>query len=70
MNDINALSYEQAYRDLNDLVAQLESGDLPLDESVRLYERGRLLAAHCQKLLDAAELRIQRLNDDGGLSAF
>ena len=70
MDAINALSYEQAYNDLNDLVAQLESGDLPLDESVKMYEKGRLLAAHCQKLLDTAELRIQRLNDDGGLSDF
>ena len=70
MDDINALSYEQAYSELNDLVARIETGDLPLDESVRLYERGRLLAGHCQKLLDAAELRIQRLNDDGSLSAF
>ena len=70
MDDIKNLSYEQAYRELNDLVGQLEAGDLPLDDSVRLYERGRLLASHCQTLLDAAELRIQKLNDDGSLSSF
>lgn len=70
MNDIKNLSYETAYSELTELVARLENGDLPLDESVKLYERGRVLAAHCQKLLDAAELRIQKLNDDGGLVAF
>lgn len=70
MDTLKSLSYEQAYTELADLVARLEGGDLPLDESVRLYERGRLLAGHCQKLLDAAELRIQKLNDEGGLSDF
>lgn len=65
MEDINALSFEQAYAELEALVARLESGDLPLEESVALYERGRRLSAHCQHLLDQAELRVNRLDDDG-----
>jgi exodeoxyribonuclease VII small subunit len=66
--DISNLSYEAAYAELETIIARLETGDLPLDESVTLYARGRQLSAHCQALLDAAELRIQQVDDDGSLS--
>lgn len=65
MNDINELSFEQAYQQLEESIARLESGELALEESVSLYEKGRLLAAHCQKLLDNAELRIKKIDDSG-----
>ncbi len=58
-DDIKQLSYEEAYQELESLVARLESGELPLEESVNLFERGQSLAAHCQALLEAAELKIQ-----------
>lgn len=67
MDDINALSFEQAYQQLEDSIAKLESGELALEESVSLYEKGRLLAAHCQKLLDNAELRIKKIDDSGNV---
>lgn len=75
MNAINApsfenLSYEAAYAELEGIISKLESGELPLEESVSLYERGRALAAHCQAVLDKAELRINQLNDDGSISAL
>jgi exodeoxyribonuclease VII small subunit len=70
MTAINELSFEQAYYELETIVTRLESGDLPLEQAVTLYEQGRLLAAHCQKLLDSAELRIQKLADDGKLTAL
>ena len=54
-------SYEKAYTELQDIVAKLEAGDLPLEEALALYERGRALAKACTELLDKAELRIRKL---------
>ncbi len=68
MNDETTLSFEDAFRRLEDIVARLEAGDLSLDESLALYEQGQQLARHCSQLLDAAELRVQQLNEDGSLS--
>ena len=62
--DIAALSFDKALDELRDVVARLEHGSLPLEESIALYERGALLHQHCSELLDAAELRVQRLVDD------
>jgi exodeoxyribonuclease VII small subunit len=61
MSSIDALSFEAAYAELEQIITRLESGELPLDESVTLFERGRLLAEHCQALLDKAELRVSQL---------
>jgi len=55
-------TFEDAYRELGDIVDRLESGELSLDESVALYERGRTLVLACQKQLDTAELTIRRLS--------
>jgi exodeoxyribonuclease VII small subunit len=60
---IEDLTFEQAYTELEACVAKLESGELPLDESLALYERGQALAAYCGKMLDAAELKIERLEE-------
>lgn len=68
MNDETTLSFEDAFKRLEDIVARLEAGDLSLDESLALYEQGQQLARHCSQLLDAAELRVQQLNEDGSLS--
>lgn len=65
MNPINDLSFEIAFAELETIVAQLESGDLALEDSVTLFERGRQLSAHCQSLLDKAELRVTQTGDDG-----
>ncbi|MEM9952281.1 MAG: exodeoxyribonuclease VII small subunit [Chloroflexota bacterium] len=68
MDNINELSFEQAFDQLDEVLAQLESGDLTLEEQVTMSEQGKLLATHCQKLLDSAELRIKKLESDGTLS--
>ncbi|MBA3871985.1 MAG: exodeoxyribonuclease VII small subunit [Chloroflexota bacterium] len=65
MSDINELSFETAYEELEGIISKLESGDLPLDDSVTLFERGRLLSERCQSLLDKAELRVSQLTSDG-----
>lgn len=54
-------SYEALYVQLQEVVARLEQGELPLDETIRLYEQGVRLAAACQQLLDTAELRVREL---------
>lgn len=54
-------TYEELYAQLQDIVASLESGDIALEDTVKLYEQGIFLAAACQHLLDTAELRIQQL---------
>ena len=65
MDEINSLSYEEAYEELEALVARMESGELPLEKSVALYERGQRLAAHCQALLEEAELKIKLVDEAG-----
>ncbi len=59
------LSFEAAYAELETIIARLDSGDLTLEDSVVLFERGRALAQHCQSLLDNAELRVNQLLDGG-----
>lgn len=58
------LSYEKAFEEMNAILAQLEENDKSLEDSVKLFERGQALAKHCAKLLDNAELKVQRLTDD------
>lgn len=67
---ISDLSYEQAFAELQEVITSLESGDKPLEETLALYERGQALHLHCAALLDKAELRVQQLNEDGGLEDF
>ena len=62
--DIVALSFEDALRELEDVVRKLESGDVPLDQSIDLYERGDALRQHCQKRLDSAQARIEAIVAD------
>lgn len=62
------ISFEAAFAELETIFTRLDSGELTLDESVALFERGRKLSDLCQKLLDEAELRISQLTDDGRLN--
>lgn len=59
--DIAALSFEDALRALEDIVRKLEGGEVPLDATMDLYERGEKLRKHCQARLDAAQLRIEKI---------
>ena len=56
-------SFEKAFRRLEETVAKLEEGGLPLEQALALYEEGMRLAQSCQELLDQAELRITRLQE-------
>jgi exodeoxyribonuclease VII small subunit len=61
------MSFEKALAELEQIVAKLERGDVPLEESIALYERGEALKAHCERVLKAAEMRVEkiRLGADG-----
>lgn len=59
--EIAGMSFEDALRALEDVVRRLESGDVPLDDSITLYERGEALRKHCQARLDAAQARIEKI---------
>ncbi len=58
------LSFEEALQGLTALVEKLESGELPLEESVAAFERGVKLSRRCEALLDHAEQRLQLLDED------
>ncbi len=57
------LTFEQALSGLSDLVEKLESGELPLEESVAAFEQGVILSRRCESLLEGAEQRLQVLNN-------
>lgn len=57
------LTFEEAFSELEQVVAQLEAGATTLDEALRLYERGTSLSEHCAMLLERAELRVNQLRD-------
>ncbi len=58
--DIERLSFEKAFTELEDTVQRLEAGDLTLEQAIALYERGMCLAQHCNSALDAAELQVRK----------
>lgn len=62
------LSFEEALRRLEAIVQQLERGDVPLEQSITLYEEGNRLRAQCQNRLDMAQARIEQImgNAEGG----
>lgn len=55
------LSFEQAMKELEGIVNRLERGDVPLEESIGLYEKGDALRRHCDKLLKAAEAKVEKI---------
>lgn len=59
--------FESSLKKLEEIVTELESGDLPLEKSIKAFEDGIKLTRHCQKLLTDAELKIEKLvdSDDG-----
>jgi exodeoxyribonuclease VII small subunit len=58
---VDDLPFEEAFEELEQVVRQLEEGQLSLDESLALFERGQALSARCQQLLETAELKVQQL---------
>lgn len=58
---IEGLSFEAALRELESIVGRLEQGEVDLEDSIALYERGTALKAHCEKKLKSAEARLEKI---------
>jgi exodeoxyribonuclease VII small subunit len=63
-DDIAGLPFEKAVAELETIVGRLERGDVALEESIAIYERGEALKKHCEKLLTVAEKRIEKIRLD------
>lgn len=65
--DIKEMTFERALKELEAIVGRLERGDVELEESIAIYERGELLRDHCDRLLKQAEAKVEKLtfNADG-----
>ncbi|MDX5593123.1 exodeoxyribonuclease VII small subunit [Pseudovibrio sp. SPO723] len=61
---VEALSFETALAQLETIVRDLEQGNVPLEKSIELYTRGEALRKHCDKLLKAAEARVEKIQLD------
>ena len=62
--DIKDLSFEKCLKELEGIVARLERGDVELEESINIWERGEALKDHCDRLLKQAEMRVEKITLD------
>lgn len=60
-SDIKQMSFERALKELETIVGRLERGDVELEESITIYERGEALKEHCDRLLRQAEAKVEKL---------
>ena len=70
VKDISNFSFEQAMSELEDVVAKLENGQVPLEDSIKLYEMGNDLKKHCEQKLKEAEEKVAQItfSSDGSVS--
>jgi exodeoxyribonuclease VII small subunit len=59
--DVKDMTFERALKELESIVTRLEKGDVELEESINIYERGEVLKAHCDQLLRQAEAKVEKL---------
>jgi exodeoxyribonuclease VII small subunit len=62
MSEANGLSFEEALKELEKIVSELESGQAPLEKSLDLYKRGAELKALCEMRLEAARLQVEKIS--------
>ncbi len=63
-NDIGNLSFEEAIKELTAIVARIEQGEIPLQDSLEQYEKGMALIKHCRGILQKAEKRIEKISEE------
>jgi exodeoxyribonuclease VII small subunit len=63
---VGTLTFEAALKELEGIVARLEQGQVDLEDSITLYERGQALKAHCESKLKVAESRLEKIVLNGG----
>ena len=64
------LSLEEAFAQIEDVIAHLETEEITLEESFREYNRGMRLLQHCNSAIDRVEKKVLQINEDGGLDEF
>ena len=62
---VEQMSFEAALRELEEIVGKLEQGEIDLEDSIVLYERGQALKTHCEQKLKSAESRLEKIVLDG-----
>ncbi|MEM9580373.1 MAG: exodeoxyribonuclease VII small subunit [Pseudomonadota bacterium] len=65
MSDVNEMTFEQAMAELEQVVSKLERGDVALEDSIKLYERGAELKKRCETKLKEAEEKVAAITFDG-----
>jgi len=68
--DLEGLPFEEAFAELERIVDRLEEGQLALEDSLSLFERGRALAGACSRKLDEAELKLEQTTPSDGEQPF
>ena len=63
-NDVEKLSFEDAIRELTDIVGKIEQGEIPLQDSLEQYEKGMSLIKRCRAILQEAEKRIEKISKE------
>jgi exodeoxyribonuclease VII small subunit len=63
-NDIGKMSFEEAIKELTDIVGKIEQGKIPLQDSLEQYEKGMALIKHCKSILEKAEKRIEKISKE------
>ena len=62
-DDVGGLSFEEAIKELTNIVGKIEQGQIPLQDSLQQYERGMALIKHCRTILQKAEKRIEKISE-------
>lgn len=62
-NDLGKLGFEEAIKELTNIVGKIEQGQIPLQDSLQQYERGMALIQHCRTILQKAEKRIEKITE-------
>ena len=63
-NDIGKMTFEEAIKELTDIVGKIEQGQIPLQDSLEQYEKGMALIKHCRGILQKAEKRIEKISKE------
>jgi len=63
-NDIEKLTFEEAIKELTNIVGKIEQGQIPLQDSLEQYEKGMALIKHCRTILQKAEKRIEKITKE------
>jgi len=61
-NEIGKLTFEEAIKELTNIVGKIEQGDIALQDSLQQYEKGMALIKHCRTILKQAEQRIEKIS--------